>query len=452
MSNNVAEPSTEAAPSLEDLKAAACAEIDRRADEIVATSKRIQENPETGFFEFDSSQVVQDEFTRMGLDFEAGLARTGVKARMRGASSTVTVGILGELDALVTPDSAIANPATGAAHTCGHHAQVASMIGAGFGLQPIMQHLDGDVVLFAVPAEECIQIEERLEVKAAGDIEFIVGKPELIRLGAFDDIDMATITHTPHGQDDSLASVGDTHNGAIIKRIRFVGVAAHAGSFAHKGVNALKAAVLSINAIDAQRERFRDEDMVRVSPVITKGGSGASSVPSDVRIETMIRARTVEAMRDANEMVDRCMRAGALAIGAEVHIETVSGYLPNVPDQNLIELQYDNCAAVVGAENMGLAKHQSGSTDMGDLGMLMPIVHPRSGGTTGSPHSSNYLVHDHVLAAVSPAKSMAMLAIDLLYGQAVEAQRVLSESPAKLDLSEYLELRRSFDRTEVFRG
>ncbi len=101
---------------------------------------------------------------------------------------------------------------------------------------------------------------------------------------------------------------------------------------------------------------------------------------------------------------------------------------------------------------MGVAKHQSGSTDMGDLGMLMPIVHPRSGGTTGSPHSSEYHVHDHVLAAVNPAKSMALLAIDLLYGQAAQAQRVLSEAPPKLDRHEYLALRRSFDRTEVFRG
>ncbi|MCO5159156.1 MAG: amidohydrolase [Aquamicrobium sp.] len=438
--------------SKEELKQRVCAEIDRRADEIVALSSGILADPETGFFEERTSRIVQEKFRDMGLAFESGLARTGVKARMRGGSDGPTVGILGELDAILTPDSPVANPATGAAHGCGHNAQIASMIGAGIGLQTVMEHLDGDVVLFAVPAEECIQIEERLELRKAGALEFVIGKPELVRIGAFDDIDMVTITHTPHGLDDSHASVGDTHNGALVKRIRFRGVAAHAGSFAHKGVNALKAALLSISAIDAQRERFAESDLVRISPVITKGGDGTSSVPSDVRIETMVRARTVEAMREASQLVDRCMRAGALAIGAAVEIETVSGYMPNNPDKRLIELQYQNCAQVVGSARMGVARHQTGSTDVGDLSMLMPVVHPRSGGTVGAPHSRDYYVRDHVLAAVNPAKSMAMLAIDLLYDGAAEGRSVLRGAQPKLTKEEYLALRRGFDAGEVFDG
>jgi len=437
-------------PKKDELKRLAIEEIDRRASEIVELSTDILTHPETGFFEEQTSRVVQDKFRTMGLEFEAQLARTGVKARMPGRASGPTVGILGELDAILTPDSPVADTRTGAAHGCGHNAQIASMIGAGIGLQPVMRFLDGNVVLFAVPAEECIQIEERLELKVKGELEFVTGKPELIRLGAFDDIDMVTITHTPRGLDESHASVGDTHNGALIKRIRFTGVAAHAGSFAHKGVNALKAAMLAISAIDAQRERFHEPDLVRISPIITKGGDATSSVPSDVPIETMIRARTVEAMRDSSETVDRCMRAGALAIGAVVEIETVSGYMPNNPDPRLIELQYANCAAVVGEANMGVARHQTGSTDVGDLTMIMPAVHPRSGGTLGSPHSRDYYVRDHELAAVNPAKSMAMLAIDLLCDGAAEAKSVLASTSPKLDRDAYLEIRRSFDRHEVF--
>ncbi|MCF3935698.1 amidohydrolase [Acuticoccus sp. M5D2P5] len=433
-----------------EIKAEVCAAIDRRADEIIDISKRILAHPELGFSEFDTARLVADAFSEMGLQSRTGLARTGVKTRLNGRKSGPTVGILGELDAIITRDSPVVDPATGAAHGCGHNAQIASMIGAGMGLQAVMQYLDGDVVLFAVPAEECIQIEERLALKDEGEIEFLVGKPELIRLGEFDDIDMITITHTPHGMDDSHASVGDTHNGSLIKRIKFTGITAHAGSFPSKGINALKAAMLGIAAIDAQREKFREEDTVRVSPIITKGGDGTSSVPADVRIETMIRARTVEAMQQASEIVDRSMRAGALAIGATVEIETVGGYLPNNPDKNLIKLQYDNCAAVVGEAHMGPARQQTGSTDVGDVGFMMPVVHPRSGGTEGSPHSRDYYVRDHVLAAVNPAKSMAMLAVDLLFDDAAEAKRVIAEAGPKLDREGYLALRRSFDRKETF--
>ena len=432
-------------PSKDELKKRVCQTIDEQSDRIIDVSKHIMANPEIGFQEKKTAVYVKEQFEKMGLTCRSGLARTGVKTRMSGRKSELTFGILGELDALLVPDSPVADPVTHAAHACGHNAQIASMLGAGIGLQPLMQHLDGDVVLFAVPAEECITIEERLALRTEGEIEFIVGKPELIRLGEFDDIDMITITHTPTGRDESHASVGDTHNGALIKRVRFLGKSAHAGTFAHQGVNALKAANIALISIDAMRDRFREADMVRVSPIITKGGDGTSTVPSDVRVETMIRARTVEAMREVNAIVDRCLRAGALAVGAEVQIETVCGYLPNNPDPNLIRLQYEACETIVGKANMGKSMHQAGSTDIGDVGFLMPVVHPRSGGTKSQPHAADYYVRDHVLAAVNPAKSMAMLAIDLLYDGASEGKKVRAEAGPKLSRHAYLELRRSFD-------
>lgn len=222
----------------QELKARVCAEIDRQAERIIGISKHILEHPEIGFCETKTASYVADQFSEMGLQYRSGLALTGVKARMKGRRHALTVGILGEMDSLLVPDSPVANPETGAAHCCGHNAQVASMIGAGLGLRAVMDELDGDVVLFAVPAEECITVEERLARRARGELEFILGKSELIRLGEFDDIDMITITHTPSGADDSLASVGDSHNGSLIKRIRFIGRAAHAGSAPHLGVNA----------------------------------------------------------------------------------------------------------------------------------------------------------------------------------------------------------------------
>ncbi len=434
----------------DELKALVCAEINRQSDRIVEISKHVLQHPEIGFCETETAAYVADQFADMGLQYRSGLALTGVKSRMKGRKSALTVGILGEMDSLLVPESPVADSTTGAAHCCGHNAQVASMIGAGLGLRAVMDHLDGDVVLFAVPAEECITVEGRLARRARGELEFILGKPELIRLGEFDDIDMITITHTPHGADDSLASIGDSHNGSLIKRIRFIGRAAHAGSAPHLGINALKAATIALHAIDAQRERFREEDVIRISPIITKGGDGTSSVPADVRIETMIRARTVEGMRQASAVVDRCLRAGALAVGAQLEVETVGGYLPNTPDPNLTALQFEELAAVVGRDRVGPGRHQAGSTDVGDVGFLMPAVHPRSGGTEGRPHQPGYYVRDHVLAAVNPAKSMAMLAVELLYDGAAEGKRVQAAAGPKMTRDEYVALRRSFDSVARF--
>ena len=127
----------------------------------MAISDHIMRHPEAGYREARTAAFVAGWFGRMGLECREGLALTGVKARLRGRSPGPAVAVLGELDSLIVGEHPFADPATHAAHACGHNAQVASMIGAGMGLQTVMDELDGDVVLFAVPAEEYIEVEWR---------------------------------------------------------------------------------------------------------------------------------------------------------------------------------------------------------------------------------------------------------------------------------------------------
>ena len=46
--------------------------------------------------------------------------------------------------------------------------------------------------------------------------------------------------------------------------------------------NALNAATMAMTAINFNRETFRDEDSIRIHPIITKGGEAVSAVPADV--------------------------------------------------------------------------------------------------------------------------------------------------------------------------
>src|SRR5437016_4332817 len=115
---------------------------------------------------------------------------------------------------------------------------------------------------------------------------------------------------------------------AASARPRASSAAPHAGGAPHAGVNALYAANVALLAINAVRETFRDEDTVRVHPILTHGGSQVNVIPAEARLETYVRGRTLEAIRDASVRVDRALRAGALALGATVEIETLPGYLP----------------------------------------------------------------------------------------------------------------------------
>lgn len=438
--------------SKDELKARVCAEIDRQAERIVAFGDEVMRNPETGFREHGTAQRVTEQFADMGLDYRSGLAHTGVKARMRGRADRRTVAVLGELDSLLISDHPYADPDTGAAHACGHNAMAASMLGAGLGLQPVMDELDGDVVLFGVPAEECIELDWRLARREAGDLEFVLGKAELIRLGEFDDVDLALITHT-EGAGDPLATSSGTANGSLIKRVRFEGRSAHAGNEPWSAINASKALTLAIAAVDAQRETFRDSDMVRISQLITHGGEAVSAIPGATEMEMMIRARTVEAMEDASRKVDRALRAGAIAVGAEVEITTVTGYLPLVPDEPLVDVVDANSRDVLGDEHvLRHGGHMGGSTDVGDLGRIMPVAHPFAAGGNDAPmHSNSYFVSDHMLAAVNPAKFMAMTVVDLLTDDASGAEEVIRGSGPKLGRDDYVALRRRLDSVRHYR-
>jgi amidohydrolase len=360
---------------------------------------------------------------------------------------------MGELDSLKVLGHPHADPDTDAAHACGHHCQIGMMLGAAVGLMApgVLENLAGRVALIAVPAEEYIEIEYRDDLRREGKLEFLGGKPEFIRTGALDDVDIAMMTHTSsRNSDEGKIAFGGTNNGLIAKRIQFTGRAAHAGGAPHMGVNALNAAMIALSAIHAQRETYRDQDTIRIHPIITRGGVSVNSVPADVRMETFVRGRTVEAFQSAGEKVDRALRAGAMAVGGSVTITTLAGYLPLRSDDKMLDLYSANAARLVGEDSLTRLEHRTGSTDMGDLSHIMPVIHPYVVAATGSGHGDDYIVEDYELGVLTGAKAMAMTVIDLLADGATRAQEIKAAYNAPMTKAQYLSVMRGMLREKTY--
>lgn len=437
------------------LKRTVCEAIDSRRDDIVEIGESIMDAPELGFKEIKTAASVQKLFDQLGLPHDDGLAITGVKAVLRGARPGPTIALMGELDALQVPDHPRADPDTGAAHACGHNAQIAGLMGAATGLTTagLAEHLAGNIVFFAVPAEEYVEIDYRLGLVREGRTSFLTGKQELINLGEFDDIDMAVMIHsTSPDVSEGRMGVGASSNGFLAKNIRFLGKASHAGGFPERGINALNAAQLALSAINAQRETFRDDDCVRVHPIITKGGDLVNIVPAEVTMETYVRAKTPEAIQDASAKVDRAVRGAAVAIGCRVEIETVPGNLPLRNDPRLTELFKDAAGQILGEDGYRDYPHGGGSTDAGDLSQIMPVLHPMMTGAAGAHHQINWCIADQDAGYIAPAKTLAMMAIDLLADDALEAKAVLQHHEPAMSKAEYLDRQRSVFGTESFDG
>ena len=439
----------------DDLKRQVAQEIDRRGEELVRVAQAIVAHPEPGFREVRTAALVHQKLQELGVQHRTGIAVTGIKGYLEGgAGPGPTVGVMGELDSLIVLGHPEADPETAAAHACGHHAQIGMMLGVAAGLQApgVLEALSGRVALMAVPAEEFIELEYRAGLRSSERLEFLGGKSEFIRLGELDDVDIAMMTHTTSTPEDGKLALPGTNNAMVAKWVQFQGRAAHAGGAPHRGINALNAAHLAIAAIHAQRETFLDTDTVRVHPIITRGGAAVSSVPADVRIETFVRGRTLEAVADAEIKVDRSLRAGAMAVGGAATITTLPGYLPIRNDPNLIDLYRPNAVALVGEENIGSTGHRTGSTDMGDVSQLMPVIHPYVGGAVGTGHGDDYLIVDWENAVLTAAKAMAFTVVDLLSEGARRGAEVASQHRARLTKAEYLALLRGMDRVENYSG
>jgi len=441
-------------PTLDDVKRAVCEAIDRQSEKIVTVGETIRKSPELGFKEFKTSRLVEETMREIGLQPKGGLAITGVRGEMRGKTDGPTFALLGELDGLVVAGHPVADAQTGAAHACGHNAQVAGMLGAAMGLvgAKAFEHLAGRVVFFAVPAEEYGDVAWRVEQARAGKLEFLGGKPELLRLGHFDDVDMAMMIHLTPQSEYKRAGLAASNNGCIVKTVRYVGRASHAGGAPHLGINALYAAQIGLAAINAIRETFRDEDSIRVHPIITHGGSQVNVIPADVRIETYVRGKSVEAILDANIRVDRALRAGALALGAQVEIETLPGYLPLFNHEGMGTYFLANAAAQLGADNVTQMGHRSGSTDMGDISHVMPTLHPYIGGASGSGHGADYKIADPKLAYIENAKQLALMAVDMLWSDAKAAKGIIGAFKPRLTKEAYLSFQRGISKTELYDG
>jgi metal-dependent amidase/aminoacylase/carboxypeptidase family protein len=131
-----------------------------------------------------------------------------------------------------------------------------------------------------------------------------------------------------------------------------------------------------------------------------------------------------------------------MAVGGSVEITTLPGYLPIQSDESMLDLYKVNAASLVGEENLVRLQHRTGSTDMGDVSQLMPVIHPYVVAATGNGHGIDYVVQDYELGVITGAKAMAMTVIDLLSDGARQANRIKAEYNAPLTKDSYLSLMR----------
>jgi amidohydrolase len=330
-----------------DAKAAARETVERARSALVSLSHRIHAHPELGFEEEQASTWLCEALADGGLTVERGICQMPTAFVARAGSGPLHLAICAEYDSL-----------PGIGHACGHNVIGSSAVGAGLALSKLVDDLGLTVSVVGTPAEE-----------SGG------GKVLLLERGAFTGVHAALMVHPAPldlAEPTMLAwSQFDVH---------YHGKEAHASAFPELGINALDALTVAQTAIGLLRQHIRPTD--RVHGIILKGGDAPNVVPAHTSARYMVRAETLCDLEEIQTKVRRCFEAGALATGATLEMRAASPpYAEVVHDAEMANIYRRNAEAVgrffpdLGAA----ARRPSGSTDMGNISVAMPAIHPTIG-------------------------------------------------------------------------
>ncbi len=271
------------AASIEELKSAVLAEIDRIAPVLVDVSRQLHARPELAFEEHFAHELLTATLADAGLRPERGAFDVPTAFVARAGSAGPTIGVLCEYDAL---------PEIG--HACGHNVIAAAGLGAGLAAAAVAERAGGRVAIYGTPAEE-----------GGG------GKVAMARNGAFAELDAAMMVHP--------ADADLTRIDAIAVQqltVTYSGKAAHAAAAPQEGRNALDAAVLGYQAVAALRQHITPQE--RIHGVFTNGGDKPNIVPAKAATHWYIRSPTIASLQPLKARVLAALESGAMATGCTV--------------------------------------------------------------------------------------------------------------------------------------
>jgi amidohydrolase len=350
---------------------------------LVGLSHWIHANPELGFSETLAAGWLSEWLEKAGFEVQRPIA--GLDTAISGSfgPGPLHVALIAEYDAL-----------PGIGHACGHNVIAASAVGAGVALAGVAQQLGLRVSVIGTPAEE-----------GGG------GKITMLEQGAFEGVHMALMIH-PGPSDMLKPNVLAAETLAITYR----GQAAHAAAFPHRGINAADALVVAEVAVGLLRQRLRPTD--RVHGIVTRGGEASNIIPDHTTAELMIRAARRERLDELREMVMGCLRAGAIASGAELSVESKPAYREMVHHDELVAA-YRRNAETLGRRFEGddRIEFDNFSSDIGNVSLAIPAIHPVLGiGGDAINHTAEFTAQaaspDADRAILDGAVALAWTAID----------------------------------------
>ncbi|MBL6832953.1 MAG: M20 family metallopeptidase [Candidatus Actinomarina sp.] len=318
--------------------------LDSIHKQLTEVSDWMYENPELGFNEFKTSEYLVKFIKSFNGEvvYPTGNLNTAFE---------ITYGNDGPLVVLCVEYDAL--PEIG--HACGHNIIATASIGAGLAIKDLVNELGIRVKLLGTPAEE-----------GGG------GKIILLENGNFEDAACSMMIHPGYEN-----VVNPTFTTIQQYKVEFFGKDAHAAGAPEEGINALDAQIqLFVNASTYRQQMVSTN---RMHGVITNGGFKPNIIPSYTSSEWYLRALNEGDLSKIESDFKNFVNAAAMATKCEVKIESPDYRYTEIDNNKTMYELYKENSLSVGREMIlqsEAARPGLGSTDMGNVSLAMPSIHP----------------------------------------------------------------------------
>lgn len=334
--------------NLENLKKLSFEIEDKLSKEIESVCDFIFNNPELGGEEYISSKYLVDKIAQYGFKVEYPYCNLETSFRAEiGDDDGPTIAFLAEYDAL--PGYCDGKKL---GHACGHNWIAAGTFGACIVLSKLKEYFKGKIVFLGTPAEETIG-----------------HKYDLVKAKSFDDIDVVFQMH--------LEAFNNINCKALAMdsiEFSFKGVAAHAASHPHVGVNALDAVQLTFAGINALRQHVKSD--VRIHGIINNGGEAPNIVPDRASCRFYIRAQERKYLEEVKEKVINCAKGAELMTGAKLSYRYFENSFDNIINNRVLqEIMKENLKSVGITDLLNSDDGPTGSTDIGNVSQVCPTMY-----------------------------------------------------------------------------
>ena len=306
---------------------------------VTGIRRRIHQNPELGFREFETSALVRRELEAMGIEQIPVAVETGVVGIIRGSKEGSGVTALrADIDALPIQERtglSYASRNDGVMHACGHDGHTAVLLGVARPLSRMRDRFSGTVKLIFQPAEEALG-----------------GAKAMVEAGALRDPNVDTVVALHAWPAVETGKIGVFAGPYMASADKFTvtvrGKGGH-GAYPHRTSDPVLAGAHGVVAFQNIVSREIDAlDHVVVSVCTLNGGSAFNVIPEEVSFSGTVRCQRESVRKTIAGRMDRIMRGISMMFGCGYELDYVDGVPPLVNEPAVISLLVDTADAALG--------------------------------------------------------------------------------------------------------